>query len=155
MILPDVFRYPILSLPKLVRMLMSRGIHHDPQRYEDPETFYPERFTPWRNMADSYTQTPAPSDRDHYSYGAGRRICVGIHIAERNLFINIAKLVWAFNFKTKDGEELDDSPEVGYSPGFVIAPWPYQCEVSARDGSVKEVVEREMRGAMEVISEYA
>jgi len=110
---------------------------------------------PWRNMADSYTQTADPNDRDHYSYGAGRRICVGIHIAERNLFINIAKLVWAFNFKAKDGQELDESPEQGYSPGFVIAPWPYQCDVTMRDAKVKKVVEREMRDAMEVIGEYA
>jgi cytochrome P450 family 619 len=139
-----------------ILILTFRGIHPDPQRYEYPGTFYPERFMPWRNMPDPYTQTADPNDRDHYSYGAGRRICVGIHIVERNLLINIAKLVWAFNFQAKEGQEaLNDSPEQGYSPGFVIAPWPYQCEVVMRDGKVKEVVEREMRGAMEVIGEYA
>jgi hypothetical protein len=81
-------------------------------------------------------------------------LIVGIHIAERNMFINVAKLVWAFNFSKKDGD-LDDSPVTGYSPGFVIAPWPYTCDVSARDGDVKKVVDREMAAAMEVISEYS
>jgi hypothetical protein len=35
----------------------------------------------------------------------------------------------------------------------VIAPWPYECIVEARDESVKRVVEREMEKAMDVIRE--
>src|ERR1700733_6302398 len=31
--------------------------------------------------------------------GAGRRLCPGIHLAERNLFIAMAKLLWAFSFE--------------------------------------------------------
>ena len=31
--------------------------------------------------------------RDHGGYGAGRRLCPGIQLAERNLFLGIAKLL--------------------------------------------------------------
>ncbi|KAJ5699992.1 Cytochrome P450 [Penicillium majusculum] len=36
--------------------------------------------------------------RDHLGYGAGRCVCPGIHLAERNLIIGVAKLFWAFEF---------------------------------------------------------
>jgi len=124
----------------------------DPERYHDPEEFIPERFQPWREMADVYAAARTSEDRDHYAYGAGRRICVGIHIAERNLFINIAKLVWAFDFESR-GEEVDVNR---YSPGFAISPLPYDCHVSARDSGVNNVVEREWDAtASKVIAGYS
>lgn len=41
--------------------------------------------------------------RDHFSFGAGRRICPGLHVAERSMFITIARLLWAFNFSHATG----------------------------------------------------
>lgn len=124
----------------------------DSERYHDPEEFIPERFVPWRETADVYAAAGTSEDRDHYAYGAGRRICVGIHVAERNLFINIAKLVWAFNFESP-GDEVDVTR---YSPGFAIAPLPYDCRVSARDSAVNMVVQREWNEvASKIIERYS
>ncbi|KAK3948433.1 cytochrome P450 [Pseudoneurospora amorphoporcata] len=33
-----------------------------------------------------------------YTFGAGRRICQGLHVADDFLFLSIARLMWAFNF---------------------------------------------------------
>jgi cytochrome P450 len=66
--------YLPLSSPR-VSDIDFRGIHHDPTRYDNPSDFYPERYLSWPEMADSYAVTANPKDRDHYAYGAGRRIC--------------------------------------------------------------------------------
>lgn len=44
----------------------------------------PERFNAYPNLASHYTSDGL--GRDYFSYGAGRRVCPGIHLAERNLF---------------------------------------------------------------------
>ena len=49
-------------------------------------------------------------DRDHWTFGAGRRLCPGIHVAERTLFLAMARILWAFDIgKAKDasGNEID------------------------------------------------
>jgi len=130
-----------------------RGIHHDPERYTNPSEFIPERFLGWRQTSDVYANAGTSEERDHYAYGAGRRICVGIHIAERNLFINIAKLVWAFNFEVPEGKDVDVTR---YTPGFAISPLPYESVVTPRDKNVEKVVENEWNDfALKVIEQYA
>jgi len=72
-----------------------------------------------------------PLARDHYAYGGGRRICPGMHIAERSLFLNIARLVWGFdirNAKDEDGRDIEvDSTFSGLSPGATAAPRPFKA----------------------------
>ncbi|CRL29149.1 Cytochrome P450 [Penicillium camemberti] len=53
--------------------------------------------------------------RDHLGYGAGRCICPGIHLAERNLIISIAKLFWAFEFLESPGSDNHISAHSGAS----------------------------------------
>ncbi|KAJ5092617.1 hypothetical protein NUU61_007487 [Penicillium alfredii] len=56
---------------------------------EDPETFKPERWLDGHE-----------TDAAHglWQFGGGRRICVGYRLAQRGLFINIARLVFCFNY---------------------------------------------------------
>jgi len=37
-------------------------------------------------------------ERDHWTFGAGRRICPGLHAAERELWLAISRLLWAYKF---------------------------------------------------------
>lgn len=49
-------------------------------------------------------------DRDHWGFGAGRRICPGMHVAEGTLMLSIARILWAFSIaKAKDsqGKEIE------------------------------------------------
>ncbi|KAK9789636.1 putative Cytochrome P450 [Seiridium cardinale] len=57
---------------------------------EDPEAFKPER---WMDGHET--------DIAHglWQFGGGRRICVGYRLAQRSLFINIARLVQCIDFK--------------------------------------------------------
>ena len=40
-------------------------------------------------------------DIGHVSYGFGRRVCVGRHVADNSLFINIAVMLWASRIERK------------------------------------------------------
>ena len=55
---------------------------------EEPEKFKPERFL------DGHEQ-----DVLHgvWQFGGGRRVCVGYRLAQRGLFLNIARLVLCYN----------------------------------------------------------
>ncbi|KAG7038557.1 cytochrome P450 oxidoreductase [Colletotrichum scovillei] len=73
------------------------AIHMDEERSPNPRVFDPERFK------DDHTTLyqSAMGDtkkRDNFVFGAGRRLCQGIHIAERSLFLGMSRLLWAFDF---------------------------------------------------------
>lgn len=62
-------------------------IHMDPRRCPEPRKFDPDRFKDdFLNAAESASQSD-PSKRDGFGFGAGRRVCQGMHVAERSLFL--------------------------------------------------------------------
>jgi hypothetical protein len=108
------------------------------------------------NSLPSWLQSPDPELRDHYGYGSGRRLCPGIHLAERNLFLWIAKLLWAFNIKPGEHMEVDVDPVTAYSEGFLTCAHPYGCEVEVRSERRKETILKEFkRTEEEMFSKYA
>lgn len=90
-----------------------------------------------------------PKERDHYTYGAGRRVCPGVHVAQNSIFINMARTLWAFNLKRatdpKTGKaiELDTSTE----NGFLGIPTRFPCVFEPRSPEKAAIVEREWRDA--------
>jgi cytochrome P450 len=72
----------------------------------DPKIFgkNAEHFDPARHLDTSEDIAPGMSDikeQGHFSYGFGRRICLGQHMANNTLFINIAVLLWATRMERK------------------------------------------------------
>ena len=72
----------------------------------DPEIFgeNTERFNPARYLDASGDIAPGMSEikeQGHFAYGFGRRNCVGRHMADNSLFINIAVLLWATKIEPK------------------------------------------------------
>ena len=98
---------------------------------------------------------------DHYGYGAGRRICPGIHLAERNMFLSIAKLLWAFRFENgvdANGRfaENDSDPVSGYHQGFLYCAKSYGCKPIVRSEQIRETILKEYAIAEEtVFSQFA
>lgn len=89
-----------------------------------------------------------PKSRDHFSYGAGRRVCPGVHVAERSLFINIARVLWGFNLSKKlgkDGKVIDVTSRM--APGFFSVPEAFECDIRPRSGRHAEVMKREWASA--------
>ncbi|KAJ4470435.1 cytochrome P450 [Lentinula aciculospora] len=80
------------------------SLHHDKQVYgDDAEHFNPGRYLDANgNLVSSVADT---KDVGHFTYGFGKRICVGRHVANNTLFIQIAFILWAFNITP----ELDEN----------------------------------------------
>ncbi|KAJ3458007.1 hypothetical protein MRS44_012116 [Fusarium solani] len=134
------------------------AIHHNENIYKDPETFDPDRYAQHPRLANDYAGSPDWANRDHYNYGAGRRICPGIHLAERNMWRIASKLLWAFEFAEptdpKTGEVMHLDPEA-YNPGILQAPLPFKVSIKPRSEAHVATILREHEGSLEFLSQYS
>lgn len=136
-------------LPKGTIVIMNVwGMHMDPNVWEEPEKFNPDRYKDHTLLAPEYVANGDWQKRDHYGYGAGRRICPGMYLAERNMLLSIAKLIWAFKFEPQmgmDGRPLpvDPDPVTGYNNGFLYCAKEYGCKPVVRSERTRETVLRE------------
>jgi cytochrome P450 family 619 len=113
------------------------------------------------SLASELAQSANPDDRDHYGYGSGRRLCPGIHLAERNMFLAMAKLLWAFDFapekdeKTGKEVEIDTDPTTGYSEGFLVCAKKFGLSVKARGEGRRKTILREFEeGKRDVLDKF-
>ncbi|EXJ76278.1 uncharacterized protein A1O5_00786 [Cladophialophora psammophila CBS 110553] len=128
-----------------VVMLNWWAIHFDPKIRQNPFTYDPSRF-----LHDPYSTAEAvnaanPNDRDHYAYGAGRRICTGLHVAQNSLFINMARTVWAFNmhkYKEPTTGKVEE-PDMTAENGFLCIPKPFKMVFEPRSPEKAMTIERE------------
>jgi cytochrome P450 len=119
--------------------------------FVSPETYNPDRYINHPRLANDYAGSPDYNERDHYGYGTGRRMCPGIHLAERNQWRIVAKLLWAFEFEEPVGEDgkkvvLD---EESYAKGLLHSPLPFKCVIRPRSEKHIEVIRREAKKALE------
>ncbi|KAK8045588.1 cytochrome P450 [Apiospora rasikravindrae] len=92
-----------------------RGIHMDPTRHPNPHDFDPSRYLHDKTSMKESMLSPDQSKRDHYLFGAGRRMCQGVDSAELSLFLSISRILWAFTIskvtEPHGGENITPSPE--------------------------------------------
>lgn len=151
-------------IPKGTTIILNVwGLHHDPKRFPNHDVFDPDHYLGVTKSAPELAASADYEARDHYGYGSGRRLCPGIHLAERNLFLGIAKLLWAFNIlpgKDRNGErmrseDVNVDPVTAYSEGMVTCANPFGCEVQIRGATRKETILREFEKAeKEVFEKY-
>lgn len=99
--------------------------------------------------ADS-ANNPDVSKRDHFVFGAGRRRCLGMHIADRSMFLGISRLLWAFDFKRAIDPEtkLEIVPDQdNLLDGVFILPKPFKADIRPRSERKAERVREEWEGA--------
>ena len=144
-----------MHLPKDSTIILNVwALHNDKNRWKNPEHFIPERYENYPALAPLYAASKDFDKRDHLGYGASRRICPGIHLAERNLFIATAKLLWAFKFHHDPGMINDVSAETGSSQGFMHCVKDYGCRIELRSDAKRATIEREMAEAQEVFDRF-
>ncbi|XP_030512356.2 desmethyl-deoxy-podophyllotoxin synthase-like [Rhodamnia argentea] len=92
------------DIPAKSRVLIHAGaLGRDPNHWEDPEKFQPERFL----------ESPVDFIGTYYHFipfGFGRRVCPGIAFAMANIELLLALLLYHFDWALPDGqtpEELD------------------------------------------------
>ncbi|KAG1840965.1 cytochrome P450 [Suillus tomentosus] len=71
----------------------------------DPEVFpEPHRFNPQRWIDDAGR---VRSDLRFFTFGFGRRVCPGQHVANRSVFITTALILWAFRLSENPAAKID------------------------------------------------
>ena len=114
---------------------MIRQIHNDPRRHANPRRFDPARWAHDHQTAAEAANNSDPSKRDHFSFGTGRRICQGMHIAERSLFFAMARLLWAFDLNpVRDANGNDVMPDPNnLTEGILVQPKAFPARITPRD----------------------
>ncbi|KAF2282240.1 hypothetical protein GH714_043881 [Hevea brasiliensis] len=87
--------------PKTIIQVNAWAIGRDPQYWKDPEQFFPERF------ADSSIDFKG-QNFEFLPFGAGRRICPGIHMATITTENILANLLYWFDWKLPNGMKRED-----------------------------------------------
>jgi len=135
------FVYRGMFIPaNTVMILNCYSLHHNEERYPDPYKFNPERF-----LGDNFSSTESSKlsdamERDHWAFGAGRRICPGMPVAEKELFLAISRLLWAFKIQSVPGETicLDE-----YDGNSGRTPLPFKVNLVPRHEHVQSLLEAE------------
>lgn len=125
------------------------AIHMDPVRHPDPRTFNPDRYKDDHQSLADAAANPDASKRDQFTFGAGRRICPGIHVAERSLFLGMSRILWAFKIEPaldKNGKPIiPDHNKL--TQGFVCMPEPFPAKFTPRTQAKADRVTKEWKEA--------
>ncbi|KAK5173517.1 uncharacterized protein LTR77_002198 [Saxophila tyrrhenica] len=124
------------------------AIQFDPNRFPEPDKFLPGRWLDYPYTAAQAAAIADGTKRDHFTYGGGRRICAGMHVAEKSLFINIARLMWGFDMAAVDGFPLDFTIK-GMQPGSGTIPKPFECAITPRSEQHERLMRDEWAQAEE------
>ncbi|XP_043704205.1 geraniol 8-hydroxylase-like [Telopea speciosissima] len=109
-------------IPKGSKVIVNAwAIQRDPMSWDNPLEFQPERFL--RSGGDEFDFSG--NDFRYIPFGSGRRVCVGIPMAERMVPFLLASVLQSFQWKLPNGVELDMSDKFGFelkkaTPLFVI-----------------------------------
>ncbi|OZJ01570.1 hypothetical protein BZG36_05459 [Bifiguratus adelaidae] len=110
----------------------SWAMNRDPRKYPNPSVYNPDRYANVTSPS-STLMNGKFEDRDHTSFGFGRRACPGTHLAESELTTATAALLWAFEFVRKDDALIDTEK---YRLGLTLAPLPYKFKLKERRSEV-------------------
>jgi cytochrome P450 len=126
-------------------------------QYDDPDTYNPDRYLNHPGLAIEYAGSADYQNRDHYAYGAGRRICAGIQLAERTQWRMIARLLWAFRIEhaidEKTGEKIEIDSEA-FEHKLIAGPMPFQVTFTPRSERHVEVLKRELESVSELLRKW-
>lgn len=131
------------------------GIYHDPDLFDLPERFIPERFL--TSEFGTKQGVDATGLRHDLHFGSGRRICPGIVFAMQSIEMNIMSLLWAFNLKIATDTPRDAEIPIqfnDFTPGIASGPKPFACDVHPRSQAHADIIRAEYAQARSVFSMF-
>ncbi|KAF2111961.1 cytochrome P450 [Lophiotrema nucula] len=109
-------------------MLNQWSIAHDPEFYDTPAEYNPERF--FRDPVGAKEGVSQVGRKAVYTFGAGRRECLGKEFYFQNARIAMSQVLWAFDI-VPDGP-LDTDVTTGFTPAVVMMPKPFKVKFVPR-----------------------
>ncbi|VDB97880.1 unnamed protein product [Peniophora sp. CBMAI 1063] len=133
-------------LPKGISVIANVWeLNHDPETYgPDSYEFNPARYLDEKDQLIS--GPPGTKDDGHFSFGFGRRVCIGKHVATNSLFIQIAMSLWASTLTNVKDQAID--VDAFLDEGLIMRPMPFQVYIQPRfsEATVLLAQECELRG---------
>ncbi|KAG5721459.1 O-methylsterigmatocystin oxidoreductase [Termitomyces sp. T112] len=124
-------------IPKGATVIVNiQRILHDPEVYANPHSFYPERFI-------AIGDRSAEPDPRAVSFGFGRRICPGLHLADASIFISCAMSLAVFDITKYIENGTVIEPVHENTDGTVSHPKPYKCSIKPRSQKSVSLIEAE------------
>ncbi|EUC67612.1 cytochrome P450 family oxidoreductase, putative [Rhizoctonia solani AG-3 Rhs1AP] len=131
------------------------GMFHDPDVYERPEDFWPDRW-----LLNEFGTKPGIDNSDRRNniwFGSGRRFCPGVHLATNSLMVNTMNLVWGFNYGPEMDEKTGKPIPVdiwNYAKGILTCPEPFMITITPRSLQHAEVLEHEFQASTAAFIPY-
>ena len=97
-------------------------LHHDPQYWNDPNIFNPDRFIDEDGKLLTHSSHFMP-------FGVGPRICLGENLAKMEGFVFLVSLLQRFSFRLPEGCTVDMNKSVS---GITHAPPPFKLITTRR-----------------------
>jgi len=106
------------------------AIGRDPTIFPDPEAFNPQRWL--------HADGTLRDDLRSYSFGFGRRVCPGQHVANASVLLNTALIQWAFTVHRDPKHPIDD---LAFTLSANTHPMPFKVRFEPRAAGIREVME--------------
>nr|UIK22909.1 cytochrome P450 [Trichoderma rhododendri] len=138
-------------IPKGSSVVINQwSIHHDPKFYDEPARYNPERY--YQNPVGAKEGVSQQGRKPIYTFGAGRKECLGKDYYFQNTRVAASQVLWAFDI-VPDGP-LDSDPQVSFTPAVVMMPLPFKVkfvprrseEVLLRENDKADVLYTELLG---------
>lgn len=170
-------------IPKGTMMIPNVwAITHDPDEFEDPDTYNPSRYManrfgtkpnagscssavdkqdPEGGGMDTAAMNPgsevsSQGRRQTYAFGAGRRVCAGSKMAENSMMFTMAKVLWSFDVvyagDVATGPDLDIRR--AFKDSILAGPKEFPVTFRLRDERKADVMKREWERADGLLSRF-
>ncbi|KAJ3805577.1 cytochrome P450 [Lentinula lateritia] len=128
------------------------SMNHDQETYgPDADQFSPERFIQKSETGNGFVLRPEFENNDgHFSYGFGRRICVGRHVAENSLFITACTILWALHIEPK--AVTTPMSKHGEAQDILNSTPDFDCHFSPRFPGVEGILQDTLAGSNVAVS---
>ncbi|KAG2106591.1 cytochrome P450 [Suillus discolor] len=97
------------------------AISRDPIAFPDPETFDPQRWIDSEGRLKDSVK--------FITYGFGRRVCPGLHLANHSLYISLALLLWSFHIAQRPDAPINTH---AFLDAVIAHAMPFEIDVIPR-----------------------
>ncbi|RDX92348.1 Cytochrome P450 83B1, partial [Mucuna pruriens] len=99
--------------PKTLVHVNAWAIAMDPENWEEPEKFYPERFI-------ENSMELKGNEFEVIPFGSGRRMCPAKHMGIVNVELSLANLVHSFDWEVAEGINKEEMLDTQVKPGITM-----------------------------------
>lgn len=151
------------------------AISHDPDEFEDPESFIPSRYIINRfgcktkendaeatrvgegidaDALNAAAEVSSSGRRQTYAFGAGRRVCAGQRMAEHNSMMTMAKFIWSFEVVYGGDGKPDLDVRSAWKDSILTGPKVFPVRFILRSEGKREIIRKEWEKADQFLSRF-